>query len=62
MRQGILDMPEQIKAVTDAGAAITAFATLFQVLPAIAAAVSIIWYGIRIYEYFKSKKLPKDGL
>jgi len=51
---------EPIKAAADAGAAVTAVLAIFQLLPYIAAGLSIIWYSIRIYEYFKTKKVVKD--
>lgn len=41
---------EQAKHVGDAGALITTVATVAGWLPAIAALVSIVWTGIRIYE------------
>lgn len=49
-------MSDYIKHLVDATALINVVATLAAILPAIAALMSIIWYGIRIYEYFKSGK------
>jgi hypothetical protein len=34
----------------------TVVGTLTQILPAIAAFLSVIWYAIRIWEYYKGKK------
>ena len=49
------DLNEHTKHVVDAVSGVTVLGTLAQVLPSIAALLSIAWYSIRIYEYFKSK-------
>lgn len=43
-------MPEQVKVVGDGVSIGAALGTIAGVLPAIAALVTIIWTGIRIYE------------
>jgi hypothetical protein len=46
---------EITKSAVDGLSVITAFATLFQVLPAIAALFSIVWTGMRIIEMITGK-------
>ena len=46
-----------IKNVLDCAAIGNVIATILGWLPAIAALFTILWYSIRIYEYFKSKKV-----
>lgn len=43
-------LTEQAKHLLDAAALATAFGTLVKMLPAIAALLSIVWTGIRIWE------------
>ena len=50
---------EAIKAGMDAVSVFTMIGALVEVLPAIAALVTIIWTGIRIYESDTAKKLIK---
>jgi len=51
-----MDMQEQTKHLLDTISGVTVLGTIAQILPAIAAIFSIIWYAIRIYDRFKSKK------
>ena len=46
---------ETIKHVVDGLSGAVALATVIKVLPAIAAAMSIIWTGIRIYEWWRKR-------
>jgi hypothetical protein len=52
-------MNEQIKHLGDALAMGTAVVTLTTWLPPIAALCSIVWYLIRFYEYYKTKKIKE---
>lgn len=47
---------ETVKIAVDWAALGTTIATLAGFLPAVAALFTIIWTGIRIYEYIKNKK------
>lgn len=47
--------------VGDAVAGTVALATLFKWLPAVAAILSIIWTGIRIWEYIDTKRRGKSA-
>lgn len=52
------------KDAVDAGAALAVFGTLADVLPAVAAALGIVWYLIRIWEWARVavlKKPPRTG-
>lgn len=51
-----------VKHALDAAAGLTAFATLFNALPNIAAGLAAIWYLVRFYEYLrrKWKGLPQN--
>jgi hypothetical protein len=51
------DATEGIKHVTDAVSVLTVIGTLAQILPAIAAVLSIIWTCFRIYELRTVQKL-----
>lgn len=55
MIKHIQDINEHTKHVVDTISGITVLGTIAQILPAIAALLSIVWYAIRIYEYFKKK-------
>lgn len=48
-----------VKTGIDVGAVAVAGASLFDMLPKVAAAFSIVWLGIQIYEYFKKKYFGK---
>jgi hypothetical protein len=48
-----------VKVAVDTISAMFALGTLLNWLPAIAAGLSIIWYCIRIYEYFRQRRLEK---
>ena len=50
-------MNHTVKAAGDAVSIVTVVATLSQALPAIAALVTIIWTGIRIFETATVRKL-----
>ena len=47
---------EKLKYTVDAVAGANVVAILAGLLPAIAAGLSIIWYGIQIYTWFKNRK------
>jgi hypothetical protein len=47
---------EHLKTAGDTLSLIAVLGTLAKLLPALAALASLIWYGIRIYEYFKGKR------
>ena len=49
-------MTEHAKNWIDAASIGVAAGTLFQLLPALAALASLVWTGIRIYEYLKGKR------
>ncbi len=53
-------MTEDIKAIADAGATGAAAGAVFGFLPDVAAALSILWLSIRIYEWARLRifKLP----
>ena len=55
MIKHIQDINEHTKHVVDTISGITVLGTIAQILPAIAALLSIVWYAIRIYEHFKKK-------
>jgi len=55
MIKHIQDINEHTKHVVDTISGITVLGTIAQILPAIAALLSIVWYSIRIYEHFKKK-------
>lgn len=70
LRRGIAKMGhshwnETVKHVIDGISVATAVGTLIKMLPAVAAAFTIIWTGIRIYESDTVQRLlgkgPKDG-
>ena len=50
---------EAVKHVIDGGAAITVLGSIAGWLPTIAAGCAIIWYLIRFYEYYQTKRLSK---
>lgn len=41
------------KLVVDAGSAVLAAGAVLKWLPPLAAAISIIWFGVRLYEHFR---------
>lgn len=45
------------KSFLDAAAGVVAGATVLKLLPAIAALLTIIWTGIRIYEWARNKRI-----
>lgn len=57
------NISDPVKNVLDAIAALTAAAGVFlsTIVPALAAVASLAWYGIRIYEWYKSKKESGNG-
>lgn len=55
MIKHIEDINEHTKHVVDTISGLTVLGTIAQMLPAIAALLSIVWYAIRIYEYIKTK-------
>lgn len=48
-----------LKHLLDASAIATMIATLVSWLPAIAALLSIVWTGLRIYEWFEVRRAKK---
>lgn len=44
------------KHILDVGAALTALGSIMHWMPEVAALLSVIWYGIRLYEWYKGKK------
>jgi hypothetical protein len=55
MIKHIEEINEHTKHIVDTVSGLTVLGTIAQILPAIAALLSIIWYAIRIYEYLKNK-------
>lgn len=53
---------EPVKHAVDGGAALIAIATLAQVLPSIAALLTIVWLAIRIWESDTIRGLSKRSL
>jgi nitrogen fixation protein FixH len=51
-------LPESVKHILDLLAGVAAFLGVFlaTTLPILAATASLIWYGIRIYEWYKAKQ------
>jgi hypothetical protein len=49
-------MVEDIKNIVDHGAALSVLAVLAEWLPVAVSALAFIWYAIRIYDRFFSKK------
>jgi hypothetical protein len=49
-------MHDQAKAVADAASIAVAFSTVLKLLPAIAALFSIVWTGLRIYDWFADRR------
>lgn len=56
-----LDNHEAAKNVMDAVSVVTVIGTLAQILPAIAAAFTIVWTAIRIYETKTVQSFLKRG-
>lgn len=50
IKDAVQHMPEQVKIVGDVTSVATVSATIMGWLPAVAALVTIIWTGIRIFE------------
>jgi len=48
-------MTEDVKNVADVSSLFIAWAALVEWLPALAALMSIIWTGIRIYEWWRKR-------
>lgn len=62
------DHQEAIKSAVDAASVVTVVGTLMEVLPAIAAAFTVVWTAIRIYEtktvqgwFNRGKSTPEKG-
>lgn len=53
-------IPESVSRTLDWAAALTAVATLAQFLPALAAVLTIIWTGIRIYDRLRHGHARSD--
>ncbi len=49
-------MHDQAKQAADAVSLAVAFGTVLKYLPAIAALFSIVWTGLRIYDWFAERK------
>lgn len=54
-------MTDHIKHLCDAGAALCALGTFVELLPALAALLSVIWYLIRMYEWIVDRRKKKDA-
>lgn len=52
-------MNEPVKTAIDIAAGANAALALMQWLPPLAALLTIIWTAIRIYEYFKNRKVKE---
>ncbi len=50
MRDPFANLDETVKHIVDGLSVITVLGTLVEMLPSIAAAFTIVWTGIRIYE------------
>lgn len=57
-------MGENVKHVADATAAVAAFGALVKILPPLASLLTIVWMGLRIFDWFearfKGERLPND--
>lgn len=53
-------MTEHFKHIADWVAAGVGIATLLKVLPALAALMTIVWTGVRLYDRFKGKKFGDE--
>lgn len=51
--------PENLKTVMDVASLLTAFGAFFQMLPSIAALLSIIWTTLRIIEMITGKTISE---
>ena len=51
--------PDEVKQVGDAAGVVTTAATLIEILPAISAALTSLWFLIRIYQELKSLRSNK---
>lgn len=64
MNDPIQHMPEGAKYLMDALSVATVLGTIAQFLPAFAALLTIVWTGLRIFEWFEARiaksRLPKD--
>ena len=56
MTKHLSDISDHTKTLIDTVSGVTVLGTIAQILPAIAALFSIVWYAIRIYDRFKPKK------
>ena len=52
--------PEQLKAAGDALSLATVLGSLASILPPIAALLTIVWTGLRIYEWFENRRKRKN--
>ena len=48
---------EDLKSVVDHAGVLTLFAVFAEWLPIAVSALAFVWYSIRIYDYFKHKRL-----
>lgn len=57
-------MGENVKHFVDATAALAAVGALVNILPPLASLLTIVWMGLRIFDWFearfKGERLPKD--
>lgn len=60
LHQRSFNMTEHFKHIADWVAAGVGIATLLKVLPALAALMTIVWTGVRLYDRFKGKKFGDE--
>ena len=51
---------DTLKVAVDTASAVFTLGALLSWLPAIAAGLSVVWYCIRIYEYFRQRRLETE--
>lgn len=54
-----MQLQQTVKEIADVSSVGIALTTVLGWLPAMAAILSIVWTGIRIYEYIKTKKIKE---
>ncbi len=65
MKQILAQVPEPLKHVGDGGAVATAAAAFMSYLPNVAALLSVVWLGLRIYETvlnLRDRRKEKDEI
>ena len=56
----MIGLNEGAKTLLDITAGVNALVVLAKILPPLAALMTVVWTGIRIYEWWKTKKMPKE--